>query len=124
VEDYTREPTLEELEAMQGKQERREATARARRAERERWREQWRENRVRRGEPADQQALEAHEAWLKEQYRKYGITKLKYPRRYTRQSSTSEAIGEAAGGAMGKAYGLVRSEEVEYIDNYEYNDDY
>ena len=53
MEDYTRELTLEELEATQGKQERREATARARRAERERWREQWRENRVRRGEPGD-----------------------------------------------------------------------
>ena len=109
---------------MQGKQERREATARARRAERERWREQWRENRVRRGEPADQQALEAHEAWLKEQYQKYSITKLKYPRRYTRQSSTSEAIGEAAGKAIGEAYRLVRSEEVEYINNYKYNNDY
>jgi hypothetical protein len=33
-------------------------------------------------------------------------------------------MGEATGGAMGEAYGLVKSEEVEYIDNYEYNDDY
>jgi len=35
-----------------------------------------------------------------------------------------EAAGGAIGGAMGEAYGLVRSKEVEYIDNYEYNDDY
>ena len=34
------------------------------------------------------------------------------------------AMGEATGGAIGEAYGLVRSKEVEYIDNYEYNDDY
>jgi len=34
------------------------------------------------------------------------------------------AMGEATGGAIGEAYGLVRSKEVEYIDNYKYNDNY
>jgi hypothetical protein len=112
VEDYTREPTLEELEAIQGRQERREATTQARKAEHERWRERWRENRVERGEPADQQALEAHEAWLKEQQYKYGLTK----RIYNRQ---------AGGQAYGQAYGPVESQEPGmYIDEFEYNDDY
>jgi hypothetical protein len=33
-------------------------------------------------------------------------------------------MGEAAGKAISEAYKLVKSEEVKYINNYKYNNDY